>query len=225
MIRLAKLCKSYVIGDKRLQVLREVSLEIARGEFLAIVGASGSGKSSLLNLIGCLDRADSGTYHFDGADISRAPDAALAHLRCLRIGFVFQGFHLIDLLSARQNVEQPMLYRGWAARKRRERALALLGQLGLADRCDHRPVQLSGGQQQRVALARALANDPDLIIADEPTGNLDSVASAKILQMFKELQQEGKTIVLVTHDADVAGRADRVVHMRDGVLTHAGVHS
>jgi putative ABC transport system ATP-binding protein len=207
------------MGDESLPILRDVDLSIQRGEFVSIVGPSGSGKSTLLNVLGCLDQADSGVYRFDGIDISRARDRELARLRCTKIGFVFQSFHLIEQLSALQNVEQPMLYRGWTAKQRRARALALLAQMSLENRSDHRPSQMSGGQQQRVALARALANDPDVIIADEPTGNLDTATTSIILDLLVELKRRGKTIIVVTHDPHVAAYGDRTVYMQDGILT------
>ena len=216
MISLQDVCKSYVIGGRTVRALDRINLTIPTGDFVAIVGPSGSGKSTLLNVLGCLDLPDSGTYCFRGTNLANAPDAQLAQLRNRSIGFVFQSFNLIERLSSQQNVEQPMLYNGVGRRERRSRALGLLTQVGLGERAQHKPTQLSGGQQQRVALARALANDPDVIIADEPTGNLDSVTAEAILGLLRAEHQRGKTVILVTHDDAVAAQALRTVRMLDG---------
>ena len=225
MINLQEVCKSYRLGGRTVHALDKVSLQIPQGDFVAIVGPSGSGKSTLLNVLGCLDTPDSGSYHFGGSDLTHAPDPQLAQLRNRSIGFVFQSFHLIERLSTQQNVEQPMLYLGAGRldrRARRTRSLALLAQVGLADRAQHKPTQLSGGQQQRVALARALANDPDVIIADEPTGNLDSVTAEAILSLLHAEHQRGKTLILVTHDNALAAQALRTVRMLDGRIIPVG---
>ena len=226
MITLESLSKEYRTGEMRVPVLREVSLSINQGEFVAIMGPSGSGKSTLMNVIGCLDRFDSGLLQLGEHEIRGArdtgkadellSDATLANIRGQTIGFVFQGFNLIPRMSAQRNVELPMMYCGLPRDERHQRAIDLLADVGLADRTTHRPAQLSGGQQQRVSIARALANNPSLLIADEPTGSLDSTTSEEILDLFKQLHTQGMTILMVTHDAPVAMRADRVIELRDG---------
>jgi putative ABC transport system ATP-binding protein len=219
MIELSDIRKTYSTGDTQVHALRGVSLTIKAGEFVAIVGASGSGKSTLMNLIGCLDTPSSGTYHFDGQDVSRLGRTQLAHLRNKKLGFVFQGFNLLSRHNALENVALPMLYAGVSASKRRERAMKLLSLVGLSDRANHRPNQLSGGQQQRVAIARALVNEPRVLLADEPTGNLDSVTGAEILVEFQRLNREQKqTIILVTHDPSIAAVAPRLVTIKDGLV-------
>ena len=218
LISLRHVSRLYQMGEDVIPALNSVSLEIARGEFVAIMGASGSGKSTLLNVIGCLDRPTSGEYLLDGNEVSAMDADALARIRNRLIGFVFQNFNLLPRTSALENVELPLYYgerRTSAAR--RERAVALLTRLGLQERLNHNPGQLSGGQQQRVAIARALVNQPPLILADEPTGNLDSHASAEIMELFRALNAEGITIVMVTHENDIAAYARRTIHMRDGV--------
>jgi ABC-type lipoprotein export system ATPase subunit len=216
MIRLQGVSKTYGTTLVATPVLRSVSVHVERGEYVALVGRSGSGKSTLLNIMGCLDRADSGEVVIGGQDIASSGEQALATLRCRRIGFVFQAFHLIPLLSTLQNVEQPMLYAGIERGARRERAMALLGEMRLEGRAHHRPPQLSGGEQQRAAIARALANDPDILIADEPTGSLDSASADEVMAIFDDLHRRGKTIILVTHDASVAARCGRIVRIEDG---------
>ncbi len=219
MIELRDVKKTYSTGDVEVRALRGVSLTIAAGEFVAIIGASGSGKSTLMNLIGCLDRPSSGAYLLDGQDVGRLGRTDLAHLRNKKLGFVFQGFNLLARHTALENVALPMLYAGVSARKRHERAMKLLTLVGLAERCNHRPNQLSGGQQQRVAFARALVNEPRVLLADEPTGNLDSVTGAEILAEFQRLNREQKqTIILVTHDASIAAVAPRLVTVKDGLV-------
>jgi putative ABC transport system ATP-binding protein len=209
--------KLYHTGAGEVAALRGVSLRIKPGEFVAITGASGSGKSTLMNVLGFLDRLTSGSYLFEGRDVSRLGRTALAHLRNRKLGFVFQGFNLLQRQSAVDNVELPLLYGSVPQRKRRLRALELLKLVGLENRADHKPNQLSGGQQQRVAIARALANHPQVLLADEPTGNLDSGTGAEILREFRRLNREhGQTILLVTHDPAVAATADRLITVRDG---------
>jgi len=216
LIRLDSITKVYGSGDAAVVALNDFSLGVAAGEMLAVMGPSGSGKSTLMNILGCLDTPTSGRYWFGGEDVSRLNETQLAHVRNRRIGFVFQQFQLLPKLSAWRNVELPLLYR--AADSRRDLALQALDQVGLSNRVDHRPTQLSGGQQQRVAIARALLTDPDLILADEPTGNLDTASSRDVLAVLRELNQQGRTIVIITHDPEVAPVARRTVVMRDGRL-------
>ena len=218
MIELSDLRKVYVMGEEEVAALAGVSLSIARGEHLAVIGPSGSGKSSLMNILGGLDRPSSGTYRFDGEDVGSFDDNDLASFRRRRIGFVFQSFQLLPRLSALQNVELPMIYAGMAPAERRVRAAELLDRVGLASRMGHRPTQLSGGQQQRVAIARALANSPDLLLADEPTGALDTQTGQEVLALFKQLNRDGLTLILVTHDLEVAAAARRQVAFRDGLI-------
>jgi putative ABC transport system ATP-binding protein len=199
-------------------VLKGISLKVDKGEFLAIMGPSGSGKSTLLNIIGCLDAVDTGSYRLDAEMIAGASEDRLADIRSRKLGFVFQLFNLIPRVDALRNVELPLIYAGVAPKVRRERALAMLQAVGMADRAAHTPAQLSGGQQQRVAIARALVNQPDVLIADEPTGSLDSKAGHDILRLFDQLNAQGLTIVMVTHEEDVAAYASRTLRLRDGVI-------
>jgi putative ABC transport system ATP-binding protein len=220
LIDVANLTKQY----PGVAALRGVSLRIAAGEFVALVGPSGSGKSTLMNLLGLLDVPSAGIYRFDGADVSRIGPAERAAIRNRKIGFVFQGFHLLPRLTARQNIELPMIYAGWTGRRRRRRADELLARFGITDRATHLPTQLSGGQQQRVAIARALALHPPLVLADEPTGNLDSATGASVLAELSRLHDEdGITIVLVTHDHTVAAAADRQITLHDGRIVRNDV--
>ena len=224
VIKLAEIHKVYHTGEVDVHAVQGVTLEISPGEFVAIMGSSGSGKSTLMNLIGCLDRPTRGNYQLDGIDVSTLDRNALAEIRNQKIGFVFQGFNLLSRTTALENVEMPMLYRRHrsSAHEQQEHAIRALELVGLVDRADHKPNQLSGGQQQRVAIARALVNQPSLILADEPTGNLDSRTSVEVMALFQELGRAGITVVLVTHEPDIAQYASRVVVMRDGrVLSDA----
>ena len=218
IIELAGLRKVYRSGSLEVEALRGVSLTIGVGEYVAIMGPSGSGKSTLMHILGCLDVATSGSYQLAGEDVSDMSEIDLAEVRNERIGFVFQQFNLLPSLSAWRNVELPLIYAGVARDERRRRAFAALDRVGLADRTDHRPGELSGGQQQRVAVARALVTEPALILADEPTGNLDSHSTADVLALFDELCAAGRTIVLITHEAEVAEHARRIVRVRDGLV-------
>lgn len=218
VIQVLDLHREYLMGAERIHALRGVSLEIRRNEYVAIMGPSGSGKSTLMNLVGCLDTPSSGEYWLNGQEVSRMPDDALARVRNREIGFVFQTFNLLPRATALQNVELPLVYAGVPARLRRDRARAALSRVGLGERMDHRPNELSGGQRQRVAIARALVNEPSLLLADEPTGNLDSTTSADVMRVFDLLHAQGQTIVVVTHEADIAAHAARVITLRDGVV-------
>lgn len=216
VIQIERINKVYRMGDGELYALRDVTLGIETREMIAIMGASGSGKSTLMNILGCLDRPTSGRYLLDGREVSRLDRNALAEVRNRELGFVFQSFNLLPRTSAVENVELPLVYSGIGTRERRRRATAALERVGLAERASHWPSQLSGGQQQRVAIARALVNDPKVILADEPTGNLDSKTSVEVMAIFQQLQRAGITVVLVTHEPDIAGFAERVLVLRDG---------
>lgn len=219
VIQLDHIHKTYTMGDVEVHALRGVSVNIREGEFVAIMGASGSGKSTTMNIIGCLDRPTRGTYILDGQDVSQMSKDERADIRCQKIGFVFQGFNLLSRTSALENVELPMLYLGVDAAQRRQRAMEALAAVGLAGREQNHPNQLSGGQQQRVAVARSLVNNPALILADEPTGNLDSRTSVEVMEIFQRLNRErGITLVLVTHESDIAQYADRVIVFKDGKI-------
>jgi len=218
----AQLCdivKTYGSGSTRVQALDHLSLAVRRGDYLAMMGSSGSGKSTAMNILGCLDRPSSGSYRLNGTPVQDLDDDQLADLRNQDLGFVFQQFHLLPQLSALENVMLPMVYAGVPRQERRRRAIAALSRVGLADRLDNRPNQLSGGQQQRVALARAIINKPVLLLADEPTGALDSATTREVLDLFDELHAQGMTILMVTHEHDVAARAERVLHFRDGRIS------
>lgn len=218
LIDVRDLSKTYVVGTQSVPAVRSVDLRIQRGEYVAIMGTSGSGKSTLMNMLGCLDTPTSGSYRLGGVEVSTLSDDQLADIRNREIGFVFQTFNLLPRYTARVNVELPLLYAGVGRTQRKERAIRTLEQVGLGDRLDHRPSELSGGQRQRVAVARALVNDPAILLADEPTGNLDTRVGAEILRMFDELHGQGRTIVLVTHDPGVAAHAGRIVRVVDGVV-------
>ncbi|MCX7710953.1 MAG: ABC transporter ATP-binding protein [Clostridia bacterium] len=218
MIRISNLGKIYKNGSIEVEALKNVDLSIHKGEFVSIMGPSGSGKSTLMNIIGCLDRSTSGIYELDGVNISALDDRELARIRNLKIGFVFQSFNLLPRMSALHNVELPMIYAGVPAKQRRKKAEESLAKVGLAERMHHKPNEMSGGQKQRVAIARALVNNPAILLADEPTGNLDSASGEDIMALFQELNREGVTLVMVTHEPDIGEHTKRIVSFRDGRL-------
>ena len=222
LIELRDVYKIYPMGDEEVHALDGVSLTIDRGEFLAVVGSSGSGKSTAMNIIGCLDVPTSGTYHLGGIDVSTMDDDQQAEIRNKMLGFIFQQYNLIPKLNVLENVELPLLYAGVDASERKERAMASLQRVGLADKCRNLPSQLSGGQQQRVSIARALAGSPSVILADEPTGALDSRTGREVLGFLKKLNREGDTVVLITHDNSIAVKADRIVRLQDGKIIYDG---
>lgn len=218
VIQLKDIMKTYVMGDSIVHALDHVNVEIDFGEFTSIMGPSGSGKSTMMNILGCLDRPTSGEYYLDGKEIAGYNDDELAHTRNAKIGFVFQNFNLLAKLTAQANVALPLIYAGVEEEERMERAKKALEAVGLGDRLEHKPMEMSGGQRQRVAIARALINDPAIIMADEPTGNLDTKSSYEIMDIFKEMNSSGKTVVMVTHEPDIAEQTKRILVMRDGRL-------
>jgi len=218
IVTFSNVSKTYHIGTVTVNALRGVSFTVAPGDYISIMGPSGCGKSTLLNLLGCLDRPSSGSYLLGGQDVSTMEDDALSAIRGARLGFVFQSYNLIQQLTVTENIEVPLYYQGWSEAECRAKARELAARVGLENRLDHKPFELSGGQQQRVAIARALVNDPLLILADEPTGNLDSISGADILRIFDDLNKQGKTIIMVTHDDDVSSRAGRAIRLRDGQI-------
>lgn len=218
VVRLADVKKTYQMGPVTVEALRGLSLDFLQGQYITIMGPSGCGKSTLLNLLGCLDRPTSGQYFLGAEDVSQLDDDDLSSIRGKRIGFVFQSYNLIAQLNVVENIEVPLYYQGYGEEESRERAVELARLVGLGQRLDHRPYELSGGQQQRVAIARALSNDPYILLADEPTGNLDTASGEEILEIFDDLHQQGKTLVLVTHEEEVAERSWRVIRLRDGQI-------
>lgn len=218
IIHLENIQKSYYLGKQELKVLKGISLEIFKNEYVALMGPSGSGKSTLMNILGCLDSPTAGRYTLNGADVSKMADDDLADVRNKEIGFVFQQFNLLPRLTAAENVALPLIYNGTPKKIRTELSLAMLERVGLADRSHHKPNELSGGQNQRVAIARALVNNPSIILADEPTGNLDSKTSVEIMHIFDKIQLEGNTVILVTHEEDIAEFAHRIIRLKDGVV-------
>ena len=218
LIELKDIMKTYVMGDNVVHALNHVDVTIDYGEFTSIMGASGSGKSTMMNILGCLDRPTSGEYYLDGKEIAGYNDDELAHTRNAKIGFVFQNFNLLSKLTAQANVALPLIYAGVSEEERMERAKKALEAVGLGDRLDHKPMEMSGGQRQRVAIARALINDPPVIMADEPTGNLDTKSSYEIMDIFKKMNEQGKTVIMVTHEPDIAAYTKRILVMRDGKL-------
>jgi putative ABC transport system ATP-binding protein len=222
MIRVEKLNKYYINGEMKLHALKDVNFHIKAGEFTAIMGSSGSGKSTMMNILGCLDRNSQGKYILDGIDVSLAKESELCRIRNAKIGFVFQAFNLLPKLTAQENVELPLIYAGVPKAEREKRAAEVLKKVGLSERMHHKPNELSGGQRQRVAIARAIVNDPAIILADEPTGNLDSISEEEIMKLFQELNRQGKTIVIVSHEPEVAKYCKRIIVFKDGRIIKDG---
>ena len=218
LIKITNIKRNFALGDEIVYVLKGIDLEIKKGEYVALMGPSGSGKSTLMNILGCLDTPTSGTYILNGKDVSKMKDNELAGIRNKEIGFVFQTFNLLPRMTALDNVALPMIYAGYSKSERKARAEVVLNQVSLADRMDHQPNQLSGGQRQRVAVARALVNNPSIILADEPTGNLDSKTSLEIMALFNDIHANGNTVILVTHEEEIAAYAHRVIRLRDGMI-------
>ncbi|WP_366184252.1 ABC transporter ATP-binding protein [Flavobacterium ovatum] len=218
LIKITNIKRNFALGDETVYVLKGIDLEIKKGEYVALMGPSGSGKSTLMNLLGCLDTPTSGNYILNGKDVSKMKDDELAGIRNKEIGFVFQTFNLLPRMNALDNVALPMIYAGYTKPERRKRAEEVLTQVGLADRMDHQSNQLSGGQRQRVAIARALVNKPSIILADEPTGNLDSKTSLEIMALFNEIHSNGNTVILITHEEEIAAYANRIIRLRDGMI-------
>lgn len=222
MIRVEKLNKYYINGEMKLHALKDVNFHIKAGEFTAIMGSSGSGKSTMMNILGCLDRNSQGKYILDGIDVSLAKESELCRIRNAKIGFVFQAFNLLPKLTAQENVELPLIYAGVPKAEREKRAAEVLKKVGLSERMHHKPNELSGGQRQRVAIARAIVNNPAIILADEPTGNLDSISEEEIMKLFQELNKQGKTIVIVSHEPEVAKYCKRIIVFKDGRIIKDG---
>ena len=222
MIEMKQLCKTYITGKVTFDALKRIDLTVTSGEFIAVVGPSGSGKSTLMNLIGCLDTPTAGEYTLDGTPVSSMTSNQLADIRNRKIGFVFQAFNLLPYATAYENIEVPLLFARVSSRKRRERVSELLARVGLADKAGNRPTEMSGGEMQRTAIARALANEPDIILADEPTGNLDSKSGGEIINIFKQLWNAGKTIIVITHDVNIAKQAQRIIRLKDGFIEGNG---
>jgi putative ABC transport system ATP-binding protein len=218
IIKIRNIIRDFPLGQETVHVLKNIDLDIEKGEYVAIMGPSGSGKSTLMNLIGCLDTSTSGTYILNGKDVSQMSDNELAEIRNKEIGFVFQTFNLLPRTTALDNVALPMVYAGASKKERTERAIEVLNDVGLSDRMDHRPNQLSGGQRQRVAVGRALVNKPSIILADEPTGNLDTKTGVEIMTLFENIHKAGNTIIVVTHEEEIASHADRIIRLRDGMI-------
>ncbi|MBO8170177.1 MAG: ABC transporter ATP-binding protein [Thermoanaerobacteraceae bacterium] len=218
LIEVKHVSKIYRMGDTEVRALDDVSLNVEKGEFVAIIGPSGSGKSTLMNILGCLDSPSEGDYIFDGKNVSKLTDNEMAEIRNKNIGFVFQNFNLLPKLTALENVELPLIYAGQKPSRYKKKAMELLNAVGLSGRIHHKPTELSGGQQQRVAIARALATDPSIILADEPTGNLDTKSGVEIMNIFQRLNEQGKTIIIITHDPSIAGYCKRMVHIQDGKI-------
>lgn len=218
LVEVQNICKIYNPGENEVRALDDISLSIDRGEFVAIIGHSGSGKSTLMNVLGCLDVPTSGVYYLNGSNVSELTDDELSDIRNLEIGFIFQGFNLISNLTAIENVELPLIYRGVGKKERNDKAVEALNMVGLSHRMDHKPAEMSGGQQQRVAIARAIAAKPPVILADEPTGNLDSTSTKEIMEILRNLHKDGRTVILITHDNDIADQAKRVIRVKDGKI-------
>jgi len=221
IVEIKNITRIYQMGEVKVKALRGIDLTLEQNEFVAVMGASGSGKSTLMNILGCLDRSTSGSYTLGGEDVSKLTDDELSDIRCRRIGFIFQSYNLIAQLTVEENIEVPLFYQGWAESESKKKASELATMVGLKERLRHRPFELSGGEQQRVAVARALANDPLIILADEPTGNLDSETGLEILSLLEDLHKQGKTIVMVTHDDNVASVTEKIIHMNDGVIVRS----
>ena len=225
LIDIRNLNKSYFLGDTEVPVLFDINLQIEENEYVAIMGPSGSGKSTLMNILGCLDKPTTGNYFFRDIDVSTLDDDALSGMRNREIGFVFQSFNLLPRINAVQNVELPLIYAGKTREERNERALEALGRVGLTDRVDHKPTELSGGQRQRVAIARALVTKPGILLADEPTGALDTKTGQDIMKLFDDLHKEGNTIIVITHEQEIADYAQRIIHLRDGLIFSDKIHT